>query len=150
MNWVPYEDEESGFRLEYPGGWIVHDSVPGATLVIVAPEDEGGFRPNFNVVVQELEPTPDLESLTTTHLANLSRWLTDHFLIDVEPVELAGVPATRTLSAHRQGMYSLTVEQWLAPGDGGIIVLSGTAETLNYSQLADDFSYMAQSFAALA
>jgi hypothetical protein len=149
MDWVPYEDEDSGFRLEYPNEWIVHEGVPGAALVIVAPEREGGFRPNFNVVVQEMEPTPDLESLTTTHLSNQARWLTDHQLIDVESVELAGVPATRTLSHHRQGIYSLTVEQWLAIGDGGIVVLSATSETLTYSQLADDFAHMVRSFGAL-
>ena len=80
----------------------------------------------------------DAASVSEQGLMDEARWLTDLYLLDEEDVELAGgLPARRTLATYRQGMSSVTLEQWHAIHDGRALALAATGPTEDYAAMHD-------------
>jgi len=147
VTWSSYENKDFNFVLEHPPDWEALEDVLGVAVMVRGPapaDDE--FRPNFTVMVEALEAPATLDDFLRAQLQNQARLLTDFYLLDVTDSEVAAIPAKKVLFTHRQGIFSLSVDQWWAIAPGGIIVLSGTAESMQYGIATDDFLRMAASF----
>lgn len=147
-DWVVYENLSAGFELDRPASWEVFEDVGDALAVFRAPvADPDAFLPNLNVVVIEDEVMEhDLDRFTASVVSQHQRTLTDVLLLDVGPSVLAGQPARRVLCSYRQGIFSVTLEQWWALADNGVVVLSGTSGTLDYPSCQEVFDRMVSSF----
>ena len=147
MTWSSYENGDFNFVLEHPPEWEVLEDLLGVAVMVRAPAPaEEEFRPNFTVMVETVDSPTTLDDFLQAQLRNQARLLTDFYLLDVSDSEVAAIAAKKVLFTHRQGVFSLTVDQWWAIAPGGVIVLSGTAESLQYGGVADDFVHMAASF----
>jgi hypothetical protein len=128
-----------GFALEVPDAWRAAELPEG---LLAAAEDEPGdlsIPPGFAVTVTDLPDGPhDPASLSEQGLMAEARWLTDLHVLDEEDVELpGGLSARRTLATYRQGMSSVTLEQWHAVHDGRVLALSAMGPTADYAALHD-------------
>lgn len=141
-----YADERNGFSLRVPDGWEVRKGVAGLLVSLVAPEaEEGGFRPNLNVVRKVRDRAPDLDALAHDALKTLQRLLTDLIVIDVDAGVVADLPARRVLVAYRQGVFALTSEQWIVAGDDHIWTISAGAAADRWNEEADAFARIVRS-----
>ncbi len=118
-----------------------------AEVTFVALEPESG-RFRTNVVVTE-QPTGGLDfrdwQAGTEEL--LPRTLPDYLLVDLERLEVDGLPAGRRLAHHAgPGGEALTMEQWFVLVDGTGHTLTATVETWRYDELADSLAGVAASW----
>jgi len=150
--WFAYENEAAGFRLDLPAGWDVFEEVGDAVAVFRAPiGDPDAFLPNLNVVVIEDEEIDrDLDRYSAAVIRQHQRTLTDVIVLDVEPTMIAGQPARRVLCCYRQGVFNVTLEQWWALVDNGVVVLSGSSGSLEYPACREIFGRMVSSFGVIA
>lgn len=149
MDWSPCVSEELGLAFLRPPLWDELPGGPDGSLIVMAPPAPDAFRSNFSVVVRSVDEMPTSGEFTEVQLTNLQRVLTEFQLLDLEDCTVAGAEAKRMLCTHRQGVYSLTLEQWWVLGEGGYLVLSGTAESLQYPDVAESFSRIVASFGSV-
>ena len=129
---------------------------------VVPPDWEVVDRPSEGVVLVALEPAraataddrpPFRSNLVVTAVSTgglgfrdwqagsdeiLDRALTDYLLVDLERLEVDGLPGGRRL-AHHTGPHgeALTLEQWFVLHEGIGHTLTATVETARYDELAD-------------
>ena len=115
------------------------------TLDVVEPEPVGDFyaalgagrgasRAGFSLAGVPAEPGDDAYGLTDRAMSALDA---DALLIDVEPCELAGVPAVRTLVLEQLGgLATVVLEQWRLVAAGERWVVTATADLAAWAQLA--------------
>ncbi len=131
----------SGFSMPVPPGWdTAEDPAPGVALVAAEP-DNGGFRANLVVTVDELPADLDLTSWQATVEPMLGTALHDYILIDAEETQVRGRPTFRRLAHHLvEKSGAVTMEQWAhTEGATGYTVTASVA-TLAYASLADLFA----------
>lgn len=146
-DWPRYQHPDAGFALRVPPSWERAEDVLGCAAVFRMPvEDPDLFQPNLTVALPLLDETPSLEEFSAGQLTQASRLLTDVVVLDVDDAVVADFPAARVLFTYRQGIYSLTLEQWWAVAGEGAVVLSATVGTFEYAELADVFTEMVASF----
>lgn len=75
----------------------------------------------------------------------MERTLTDLIVLDDEETSVDGRSSRRLLCAHRQGIYSVTLEQWSVVADGLFFVLSGTCDTNDRERVGGVFAAIARS-----
>ena len=131
------EHPDLGFAFEAPDDWPVTTLPDG---LVAAPADDAEDRslpPGFAVTFTSFGGGDhDAASLAEQGLLEEMRFLTDLRLLDEEDVELpGGIPARRSLGTYRQGISSLTIEQWHAVHDGRALVVCGTGPTEDYAVL---------------
>jgi hypothetical protein len=144
-DWQRYDSDER-FALQFPGHWAVDEQPPaGVAVSVVAPlgSDET-FRPNVNVLFQEWQ-SGDLDEAARASIGELERFMTDLRVLDYEETSVGDRPARRLLSTYRQGLYSLTLEQWYVAADDKLAVVSATSETPAYDRVADTLEAVATS-----
>ena len=136
-DWQRYDSDE-GFALRFPLRWAVDEEPPpGVAVAVLAPlEADETFRSNLNVVFQDSQ-TGNLDAAARASIAELERFMTDLRVLDYEETLVADRPARRLLSTYRQGLYSLTLEQWYLDADGRLAIVSATSETPAYDRVAD-------------
>jgi hypothetical protein len=128
-----------GLALERPPVWKHQENDAG--LIFAGPADEqdpDAFRPTVNVVVADLEGVEaiDLDALAEAQLDEMSRVLTDVLVIDVAEDEVATLPARKTVLTFRQGIYAITLEQWIAVRGSTIVTVSAASENHEYARQA--------------
>jgi len=123
-----------GFELDVPDAWQVAALDDGLVAAAEETADEPAYPPGFAVSFGDLVGEAiDPASLAAQGLGHAVRWLTDLRLLDEEDVRLSnGLSARRTLATYRQGISSLTLEQWHAIHDGRALVLSAIAPTTDF------------------
>ncbi len=149
--WVVYENADAGFAMDLPASWDVFEEVGDALAVFRAPiEDPDAFLANLNVVIiEDEEMGQDLDRFTEAVVRQHQRTLTDVLMLDIEESTMAGQPARRVLCCYRQGVFSVTLEQWWTLADNGVVVLSGSAGSLDYPVFRDVFDRMVSSFSVI-
>lgn len=115
-------------------------------MAVVKDGEEGGFRPNLNVVRKVRDKAGDLDDLARDAVRGLGRLLSDFLLIDLDAAVVSNLPARRLLVAYRQGIYSMTSEQWIVLTDEHIWTLSAAAPTARWDECADVFAAAARSW----
>lgn len=143
--WAPHVDHRHGFALNHPSDWNVVPGMSGLLVAIRAPGHRD-FRPNMNVIRRVRDTPLGLDGLVDKALAGLARVLTEPIVIDVDTAVVADHPARRFLVAYRQGIYTLTSEQWLLLSEDHVWTVSTAAATETWDQAADTFSDMVRSF----
>ncbi|GAA1136587.1 hypothetical protein [Nocardioides aquiterrae] len=137
-------DPSPADRLVVPPGWEVVDRpAAGVALVALEPErapaagDRAPFRSNLVVTAV---PTGGLDFRDWQAGSDeiLDRALTDYLLVDLERLQIDGLPGGRRL-AHHTGPHdeALTLEQWFVLHEGIGHTLTATVETARYDELAD-------------
>lgn len=145
----PAGNDAGGFHLDCPVGWRAYQQVQGCALVLVEPSrtEPQAFCANLTVTVSPLEENCD--AVLGEALALLDDHLTEHRLIDLESVDVAGLPGHRILSIHTHECWDLTLEQWLLSGEAMQYTLSATAESLDYPAYAGVLRAVIASFAPM-
>ncbi|MEA2156010.1 MAG: hypothetical protein QOE11_2150 [Solirubrobacteraceae bacterium] len=136
-----------GFALQVPDAWQTTELPEGLVAGSEEMPDDLSLPPGFAVSLAGFgDGDHDAASLSEQGLLEETRWLTDLRLLDSEDTELAsGLPARRTLATYRQGVSSLTLEQWHAVHRGRALVISATGPTQDYAALHDVWHAMAAS-----
>jgi hypothetical protein len=148
--WIAHRDGDAGFAVDHPSGWEAIDGVAGSDVLVLASESgTRGFRANLAVATQMRPDSLDLKRFGDAQLATLAQLLTDGRLVDRAPASLLGQPGERVLITYRQGIHSLTLEQWWAVAGEGAVVVSATCAALDYDLYADTFAGMAASLRVL-
>ena len=134
------------FTLLVPTGWAVQDAgAPGTEVVLYAPRIEyGGFRPNINVVLQELRGLSAEEFLTLTRL-QLKQATGQPRPQRDEP--FPAVPGARLLewSAPLGGLL-LTVCQLLVTSGAYAFIVTATVPAANLPEYRDTIQAAFASF----
>ena len=143
------EHPDLGFAFEIPDAWQTAELPEGLAVAPADDPEELGLPPGFAVTLAAFgDGEHDAASLSDQALMHEARWLTDLHLLDAEDVELpGGIPARRTLATYRQGIASLTLEQWHAARDGRALVLSAVGPTEDQAVLHDLWQAMVDSLA---
>lgn len=141
-----YRDERNGFSLVVPDGWEVQRGIAGLLVAVVKGAGDGSFRPNLNVVRKVRDRVGDLDDLARETVRGLGRLLSDFLLIDLDGAVVSNLPARRVLMAYRQGIFSVTSEQWIVLTDQHIWTLSAAAPTDRWDECADVFAAVASSW----
>lgn len=127
-----------------PDGWDKLAQPPAGSLwAAVEPldlDDPGRFRANLVLTCDDLGGLSFRDWQVGTD-ETLPRMLTDFLLVDLERLEIDGVPGGRRLAHHVDAAgRALTMEQWFVQdGDRGWTV-TGTAETWFYDATADTWA----------
>lgn len=133
--------DPAGAALTPPPGWeVLSEPPPGTAWVAVEPAyptEPERFRANLVLTVH---PTGGL-SFRDWQVGSdelLPRTLEDYLLVDLEKLEVGGLPGGRRL-AHHAGPrgQALTMEQWFVLLDDTGHTLTATTETWRYDELAD-------------
>lgn len=130
--WEPLPDPPEGIDwvAREPGDPSASDQFRANLVLTVLPTGGLGFR-DWQAGTDELLP----------------RVLDDYLLVDLERIEVDGVPGGRRLAHHAgPGGEALTMEQWFALVDGTGHTLTATVETWRYDGLADVFVRVAQTW----
>lgn len=139
------EHKGAGFMVSIPAGWRVAHNFLGAAVAAIAP-DGSGYAPNMNVVCHDLDDGFTRDAFTEHHLASLGHFLTDVVLVDREEFELDGHPGVRLLLHYRQGIFEITLTQWLVAGGGRVFVISTACTSSASAQMWQAFADIAASF----
>lgn len=141
-----YRHPDLGFELALPEGSEIREDLDGLALVAIEPADpSSGFRANLVVTVEEVSPGTAVEAYTEAALRSQGELLSSHRLIDLEPLEVGGRPATRTLAHHAQARMAITIEQWRVVDDALAYTVTASCATLDYATTADGFREAAES-----
>jgi DcrB len=147
MTLMNYRHPSAGFSLPLPEAWERIDDTPGVPLVAVQPDRDGWFRASVVVTIEKLTPGATLAESMTSGDELLERALQRYVRIDDEPVEMDGRPARRVLAHHTtEEGHAVTMEQWTLVENGCGYTLTASAGTLDYDQVADLFTTMAEGF----
>jgi hypothetical protein len=113
-----YENAEFGFTLDYPSGWAVNESQPGAEVFIFNQESaQDGFGENLGVGVEELPGEVTLEQYTEASKRNLEAGLTGLEVIVEGPTQVGDIPAySIEYTAEQQGDTYSFLQTWLVDG----------------------------------
>ena len=134
------------FTLLIPTGWSVNDAGgPGTEVILFSPcIGYGGFRPNINVVVQDLRGLTPEEFLTLTRL-HLKQMTSQQQPQRDEP--FPAVPSARLLewSAPLGGLL-LTVCQMLVTSGAYAFIVTGTVPAANLPEYRDTIQAAFASF----
>ena len=123
-----------------PAGWEeLAEPLPATLWVAVEPGDgePGTFRANLVLTCDDISGTSFRDwQVATDEL--LPRTLDDYLLVDLERLEIDGLPGGRRLAHHvdRQGR-ALTMEQWFTRDEDRGWTLTATVDTWRYDELAD-------------
>jgi hypothetical protein len=148
---VPYQHLGTGFTLRLPDRWERVENQGGVALIAAEPDRDPWFRANAVVTIEQMPTPTDLAGWHENSMTLLRQMLDEFLLLDVEDLEIGGLPARRTLAHHRsdarQIIHSVTFEQWaLLSGDRLGYTLTASVATLEYDELADGFTEMAHAF----
>ncbi len=139
-SWLQRVDAARGFSLSHPPDWRVQRGASALLLSIAAPQETEGFRSNLNVVRRVRDRSCDVDGLAQIAVREATRFLTDLVIIDIEPGVVAGMSSRRLLFAYRQGIFSLTTEQWVSLADDHAWIISAGASSSIYDSVADVFA----------
>ncbi len=141
--WEIVTDEVTGVSVPKPPEWETL-ALPGVPLAVRQPLRPDGFAANVTVNVEEaLAPHDSLAAYSEAVLGNMMVTLTDLRVIAIDDYELWGLPGRRILSAHRNGPYSLALEQyWFVGPDGVATAFSGTCDIADHLTHSQTFAYM--------
>ena len=132
-----YEHPTARFELPLPPDWERSENVHGCALVAVEPpRDEPHFRANVVVTVEPLDGDAELDSWAERSLDALRESLDRVRVIDLDSVEIGGLPARRALTHYLHDRFGgVNLEQWsLVHGGLGYVVSCSTA-ALEYDDL---------------
>jgi hypothetical protein len=132
-----FVDPKDRFSLQVPEGWSVDTSgQQGSRLILYHPLAEDGFRPNVNVVVDDLMPLTHEEYLTLCQL-QLKRLSRSALLLVDEPDAHGGRvfewAASALLPKPMQG------RQLVALGHGKAFVVTAMAPRLHFESHRSEF-----------
>jgi hypothetical protein len=140
-----------GFAVAIPRFWDVVTDVDATTvLAAVEPESAGtstvGFRANL-VVTRDEGVGLDLDTWQKGTDLILDRTLTGWVLLDLERLEINGLPAARRLGTYvAPDGPPVTLEQWVVlRGEEGL-TLSMTAATATWDTMADEVAAIGATF----
>ena len=139
--------------FELAQGWQPSDELPSVVdgpqpkLVCYEPEhDDGHFRANLVAMVVDAGGLTFSEWQTRVDEA-LPVTLDNLILIDLEKLEILGLPGGRRLAHYRgPGGWPVTLEQWCVDIDGNMVTLTFSVDSLRYDELADDFAAIVASW----
>lgn len=136
-----FADPWGRFSVTIPTGWQILDEPRVALpLVAVEPQRLEAFRANLVVTVSSLPQDMTLRDWQMGTDVLLPETLRDYLLLDLEHVELDGVPGVRRLYCHVASGFAVTGEQWaVRHGDRGI-ALSVTVATVDWDAAADELA----------
>lgn len=146
-----YEHPTAGFTIPLPEEWEPLADIDGVALIAVEPaRGSQWFRTNLVVTIEPLDIGADLAGWQEQALALMRYGLHEFQLVDVEDIELAGLPARRTLIHHRTEAgpmaAAVAMEQWtLIVGRLGYTITASMA-ALEYDELADVFAGLVAGF----
>jgi hypothetical protein len=111
--------------------------VHGCALIsIEPPREDQHFRPNVVVTVESLGTGAELESWAESSLDALRESLNRLRVIDVDSVEIGGVPARRALTHYLHDRFGgVNLEQWSLVHRGLGYVVSCSTPALEYDDL---------------
>jgi hypothetical protein len=129
----------TGFELPVPVGWERSEEVEACALVAVEPpRGDPHLRANVVVTLEVVPEDEDLEAWTLRSLASLRESLQEAQVLDVETLEIGGVPARRALTHYLHADHGgAALEQWLLLHRGLGMVISCTTAALEYDDLFD-------------
>jgi hypothetical protein len=141
-----YRHPGAGFTLPLPDAWARVEDAGGVALIAVEPERYPWFRANLVVTIERLPADMDLSRWVEAGLGQLQRTLKRWLLLDLEPTEIGGRPARRTLGQHTTETGAVTMEQWTLTEATLGYTVTASVGTLEYDDLADLFATMAAGF----
>ena len=132
-----YRHPTAGFELPLPRDWEQSENVHGCALVSVEPpREDPHFRANVVVTVEALGSGAELESWAESSLDALRESLDRLRVIDLESVEIDGLPARRALTHYLHDRFGgVNLEQWSLLHGGLGYVVSWSTAALEYDDL---------------
>jgi hypothetical protein len=128
-----------------PPDWdtvAVRDSV----IAAVSPQiDEERYRSNVTIAETPLSVVGDLENFGDEHLRELERVLTDFQLIEVSDAQVGRLPGIRVTASFRQGLYDLTLDEWLGLSDATMVTATAIAADFDYPDRVASFEQIVAS-----
>jgi hypothetical protein len=124
-----------------PAGWTTYRSPDSGTRIVLAPRRLDHFQANLVVATTARPPDDDLDGWLTRTDDMLARRLSCYQTLDQEPVRVGSWSGVRRLACHvHPDAGSLTIEQWILVDRKRAVVLTASAATLEYDELADVFA----------
>jgi hypothetical protein len=132
-----YAHPTAHFELPLPPGWERSENVHGCALIAVEPpREDPHFRANVVVTVEPLDEAADLEGWSERSLDALRESLNRLRVIDLDTLEIGGLPARRALTHYLHGQFGgINLEQWSLISAGLGYVVSCSTAALEYDDL---------------
>jgi hypothetical protein len=144
---VRHVDAQRRFALAVPEEWEqVAEQDVHTPFVAVEPGDDGGFRANVVVSVDDVG-TMTLRDWQAGNDRLLPSVLRGYLLIDLELTQVAGRHGLRRLAHHTtQDNRALCMQQWATLAEGVGYTLTLTVPTLRFAALAETVDDVVASF----
>jgi len=139
---LTFRHPRTGLSIGLPGDWDMQvDPQPSVALVVVEPRTDDSFRANLVVTTDELPDGLDLRLWQEGTDELLPQALHEYVLLDLEDVELAGLPARRRLAHHTvESGAAVTMQQWAAVRGREGVTVTTTVETMELASTAAMFA----------
>lgn len=135
---------DGSVSLSVPASWQSFLDEQGVALTAV--DDGPGFRTNAVLTYSRLPEGLSFNDWQRTTDQQLPTTLHDFTLLDLERLDVSGLPGARRLAHHAsRANESLTMQQWMTVIGSTGITLTLTCATLRYVELAPTLSKVAAS-----
>jgi hypothetical protein len=143
-----FVSKEGDYSIQIPEQWELAKDQMGADFIAVAPplDPNDLFRENLNVISAKFEFPISKEEYYSLNVKSLNDLLTDFDLELTEDVHLGGTDARKLIFTHRVGIVNVRVVQYLILNHQKAIVISFTADILEYPKIKDQFDKIAATF----
>ena len=145
---LDYMSKDGDFSILIPKQWEITKDVMGADVVAIAPslDPQDLFHENFNIISAKFDFPMSKEEYYSLNIRSLSDLLTDFDLENSEDVSIGGQDARKIVFTHRIGVVNVRVIQYLFLKGQKAVVLSFTADTLEYPKMRTQFDEMISTF----
>jgi hypothetical protein len=144
-----YADDEAGFSLEYPDGWIVEEVTDQPAVLVALFQRQSArdeFAENVNVLLEELPAGVTLDEYTSANRTNLERAFTNFQVLEEGQQSIGEAPAFWIrYDADQQGRRLSFLQAWLVDGERGF-VLSYTGQGEEFDAFRPDAEAIFRTF----
>lgn len=128
-----------------PADWDTVE-VRESVIAAVSPEiDDEHYRSNVTIAEMPLNALGEIEAFGDDHLRDLERVLTDFRLIEVSDAQVGRLPGIRVTASFRQGLYDLTLDEWLGLSDITMVTATAVADDFEYANCVASFEQIVAS-----
>lgn len=136
--------QATDYEMKFPHDWRVKRDFMGLELFASAAQPS---RANISVVSAPMEGELTLDALFNLSLNHLKSGLRDVKLLETGQVFLDGVSGRKVVYNHVMGDVPVSVAQYFALKNGRRYVITCTAQSSEFQQMADTFERAVRSFA---
>lgn len=142
-----FEAPELGFEIAHPSDWTPVLKVDEGILEVIAPREQSGFVPNFNVVTGQIPVEIPRAAYYESEIARLEETLPDVQILEVADVGVDGTPGRGITFTSTENDITIGISRLLVlDDDGQAWEISFFAEAGTLEDLAPMVTEIFQSF----